>query len=360
MASRLEVLLFDSEGARLAWFTSWERLVARRVVNGLGGYTLQLGGSREDMIELRDLFARDYIVEIWRQDAANAIAKYKETECLHLDRRIWRDEVGWHFLAIGAGFNDLLARTHVQAAAGTADSVKSGAAETVLKAFCDQELGPGAGARARADVTIEADGARGNTLAPVNGFNTNLLKLCQTIAEVGGGDFDLVGTGGGAMELRWYDGQRGTDRRGDILFASAYGNLVEVEEIERNSRIVNAITVLGQGEGADRERVVVEDAASIAGSKWGRVEMSRDARDLDDVDALEQRGELELQRNKREATVGFQIRQSGAWLYGRDYGLGDLVRARVLDTTVDRKIVTVEITAEAKRAEQVTIGTIDV
>lgn len=359
--ARLELLLRDpTTGAKTALFTTWQQFQCRRVVNGVGGYVLVLGGTYDAMIALRALFALDTILEVWRHDKAQGIAKYKEGEFLHQDSRIYQNTDGWRFISVGVGFNGLLKRTHVQAPANTSQSIKSGKAETVLKAFWDQELGSGAGSRARADVTIQADGATGNTLTDVNGFNTNLLELSQAIARVGGGDFDLVGDGAGGMEARWYAGQRGTDRRDQVLFATNYHNMRYPSWQRVNSGIVNSVLVMGQGEGADRERVLVEDATSIAASKWGRVEMARDARDLDDAGALVQRGQAEIERNRRLDTVGFEIVQTAGWLYGRDYFFGDLARARVLDETRDIQIHAVTITQNAGAAESVGIETVDV
>lgn len=359
--ARLELSLRDPDtGTRTSIFTTWQQFTCQRVVNGLGGYALVLGGSYADMIELRTLFALDTILEVWRADTENGISKYKEGEFLHRDYRIYQDAEGWHFISVGAGLNDLLKRTHVQAPANTSQSIKSGKAETVLKAFWNQELGPGAGSRAREDLTIEADGGTGNSLYDVNGFNTNLLDLSQRIAEIGGGDFDLIGDGAGGVEARWYAGQRGMDRRGSVLFATSYNNMRYPSWEQKNSEIVNSILVLGQGEGADRQHVLVEDATSIAKSKWNRLELARDARDTDSSDELAQRGQEQLEKNWRKETVGFEIVQTAGWLYGRDYFFGDLARARVLDASLDIKIQGVTITQDAGQAEMVGIETSNV
>lgn len=360
--AHLELVLRDPDsGLKTAILTTWQQFQCRRVVNGVGGYALVVGGTQTDMIDLRALFALDTIVEVWRHDKEQEISKYKEAEYLHQDPEAYQDEAGlWHFVSVGVGLNDLLKRTMVQAYADTAAAIKSGAAETVWKGFVDQELGSGAGARARTDVTIQADGGTGEDLDDVNGFNTTLLALSQEIATIGGGDFDLVGDGAGGIEARWYGGQRGTDRRGSVLFAVNYGNMRKPAWRRRNTKIVNSVLMMGQGEGADRQRVLVEDAASIAESKWGRRELNRDARDSDSTATLTQRGQAEITKNGREDTVGFEIVQTAGWLYGRDYFFGDLARARVLDETHDVQIHGVTISQDAGSAESVEIETIDV
>ena len=365
--ARLELLLRDSNtGARTAWFTAWQQFQCTRVVNGVGGYALVLGGEEgtmKDMIELRDLFALDTILEVWREDEEAGIDRYCEARFLHQDLRIWRDANGWHFMSVGVGYNDLLARTHVQAPAQTAQSIKSGYAESVLKAFVDQEAGAGAGSRARTDLSIEADGGGGTYLRNVNGFNTNLLALCQHIARIGGGDFDVVGDEYGTAELRWYDGQLGSDRRASVLFASEYNNLRFPSWMMRNTGVVNSVLVYGRGEGADRTRALVEDAASIALSKWNRREVGRDARDVDEeneTEQLEQRGQELIEKNRYAETIDYQIVQTAGWMYGQHYYLGDLVSVRPLDVTYDRKIESVTITQNEGEPEIVEVGTTSV
>ena len=58
-------------------------------------------------------------------------------------------------------------------------------------------------------VSIQADAGTGNTISFKCAWR-NLLASIQEVAQIGGGDFDLIKTGTQAWEFRWYNGQRGT------------------------------------------------------------------------------------------------------------------------------------------------------
>lgn len=363
MPIQYEARLKNEAGSLAGIFTDWEQLGFSRRVNDVGTHVLQIGGgdnelAERDVQDIAALFDLDGQVEIWRRDPVAGIPWYKECESFHRNHTIWRDEAGWHYLSTGYSYEHLLWRTIIEAAAGTAGSDKTGKAETVMKAYVNEQAGPGAGARARTGLSIQADGGNGNDW-PGPGMGQNLLLLCQNIAKTGGGDFAIVGTGAATFEFRWYTGQLGTDRRSSILFALNYGNMRNpMWEVQSNGP--NAVLVAGQGKGSDRERVWVTDAASIAESTWNRLEKFKDGRDMKIEAGLILRGEEEIEANKRRKRLTFEVQQTTGRLYGRDYYLGDLVRAQFLDFVVDRKITGISGVISRPNPEQLQMELTDV
>jgi len=356
-----KVILNDTTGAAQSpVFTDWESLTYTRQNNGAGPYILQIGGDQfaeQDASALRSLFDLDYQVEVWRRIPESGLDWYLEYEGFHRQPRIWRDENGWHFQSKGYEYPHLLWRRIIAQAAGSDESTKSDKAETVIKEYVDENAGPGAGARAFSGLTIEADGAGGNTWSGT-GIGKNLLEQCQTIARTGGGDFDIVGTGAATFEFRWYDGQRGTDRTGSVLFAVNYDNMGDpyLEEIDGGA---NAVWVVGQGQGETRQSQWVTDATAMALSPWNRIEAHRDARDTNDTDVHAERGNEIIEQNRARKELGYSVIQTPSRCYGVHYFLGDLFKTRFLSYEVDRKLVSVTVTVDRDNNEELIMETED-
>jgi hypothetical protein len=325
-----------------AIFDQWLEWTLTREVNGAGAYAFHINGDDPRVA----LFQQDdYQIEFWMTDPENGIAWRREFEGWHSDYDFYTDAAGArHFVSMGKGYIDLLDRTINESTAGSAGSAKAGQAETVIKAYVDEQAGPGAGARARFGLSIQADAATGNAVDLQRSYR-NLLDVCRDVAAVGGGDFDIVSTTISTFQFRWYLGQRGTDRRATVVFSEGYGNMAEPRLEVRRSRVRNSAYVGGQGEGAAREIVLREDAASIALSFWGRREIFVDAREVDagNVAALNDKGDAALAENLPTVAFNFKPVQSPGCLYGKHYFLGDLVTARYMGVDYARKIQSVTI-----------------
>ncbi len=351
--SAYQVKLKSAAGVALATFTheNLTRLTTKRVVNGVATHSLTIDATIDDRCEL---FAVDGQVEVWRRPPGQAW--YKEYEGFHRDGEYGEDDDGKEiFTSTGVGYQDLLGRRAIAAYAGSADSAKSGAAETVIKEFVAEQLGASAPADDQVSgFSVQADAAGGNTISIARAYR-NLLEVCQEIARTGGGDFDVVGTGDAAWEFRWYDGQRGTDRRATITFSTAYGNMRGPKLTKHASR-GNVVLVLGQGEGDDRTWVWRPASGAPAG--LDRRVIVRDARDTDDAATLASRGDAELDRYRARNELSFEVVQTSAYLYGVHYGLGDLVSAHYRDADYDLKIV--GVTLELGDPDNVTLEFEDV
>jgi len=238
------------------------------------------------------------------------------------------------------------------------DASKSGVAETVMKAFVDKQCGPGAGARALSGLSIEADGAHGNSTELGRAYR-NVLEICQEIARTGGGDFDVVSTGAATWEFRWYTGQRGTDRHTTVVFALERGNMAKPHLRLWRADEVSAVLVGGQNEGAARTTVWRTDATRIAESPWNRIERFADARNETTTAGLNAVGDRVLDEGKPRATLDFEVLQVPSCLYGKHYFLGDLVGTKFLTYSATKKLNEVTITVNAQ-GESIKAGFTDV
>ncbi len=365
MPTTYHVWLKNVAGSRVAVLDDWVSLTYTRRVNSPGQYTLTINGDDPKV----DLFELDGQVEVWRADLANGIDWYRDFEGLH--RQEIREYLarGEHrYTSQGRGYLDLLARRIIYAAAGSAGADKTGAAETVAKAFVDEQAGAGAAvARQTTGLTVQADGATGNTVTMKRAYR-NLLEVLQEIALVGGGDFDLVGTGGATFEFRWYNGQLGSDRTvgnigglAPVIFSLAHGNMAQPRYTLDRLDEVNAVYVGGQGEGATRTVEPRVDAVAMAASTWNRREAFRDARNEDAVGGLQSKGDAYLAEQQARQSLTFDVLQVPACLYGKHYFLGDLVTARFGTVEVDKKVIQVTVNvATGGQRESITVELADV
>jgi hypothetical protein len=208
-----QVILRSSAGAVVATFDQWPEWTFTREVNAAGGYGFHINGDDPRVA----LFTDDCQLEFWTQDPENGIPWRKEFEAFHSDYNYYTDASGArHFESMGKGYNDLLDRTINESKAGSAGSAKSGAAETVIKAYVNEQAGPGAGARARSGLVIQADAASGNAIDLQRSYR-NLLEVCRDVSAIGGGDFEIVGmailnggfevlgAGGGDVFAEWME-----------------------------------------------------------------------------------------------------------------------------------------------------------
>lgn len=360
MAAFYHVWLRDTAGAKLAVLTHFLELAYTKRVNAPGSYALTLGGADPKIAH----FGTDVQVEVWRFDQANDITAYIDFGGFHRYAGRGYDERGQeHFLSRGPGYMELLGRRIIYAAHGAAGADKTGAAETIAKAFANEQAGPGAGARALAGLSIQADAAAGPAVRFSRAYR-NLLEVLQEITDVGQGDMDVVSTGAALWEFRWYNGQLGTDRtwgnpagNAPVQFAPELGNMATpAYEMDRTQE-ATACYVGGQGTGAGRTVVVRTTAAAILESPWNRREIWRDAQNETLAAGLNAKGDRYLWEQQAKENFGFRCLQTPACLYGKHYALGDLITARYGNVTVNKKVIGVSVSVKAGDSQ---VETIDV
>jgi len=292
-------------------------------------------------------FTLDAQVEFWFQWAEYGIEWYKEFEALHRRYEFYvREDGALVFESGGPGYNDLLRRRIIAAASGSAEASKSGAAETVAKEYVDEQCEGGAGSRAITGFTVEADGAHGDTNT-LGRSNRNVLEVVQEVAELGGDEFAVVGTGSGTFQFNWYDEQLGTDRSSEVIFALERGNMASPRLAVDRTDEVNAVRVGGKGEGTSRAYVWRTDSTLIDDSSWNRIEDFVNASNESTTAGLNQAGDKRLAEKAPLKKLTFDVLQVPGCLYGKHYFLGDKVTADFLGLSETKHVAQVTVTLSA-------------
>jgi hypothetical protein len=173
-------------------------------------------------------------------------------------------------------------------------------------------------------LTVEADGAEGNTIDWYCAYD-NLLTSLQDLTLVGGGDFDLVKTSSTAWQWRWYTGQLGTDNSSSVTFALERGNMGNPVYIDNRLNEKTACIVGGQGEEANRT-IEIRTGTNYNAST-NNTEMFEQATDITTQAGLQSRGDKALAEVEAVKEFRFDVLQIPGCEYGDDYVLGDKVTA---------------------------------
>jgi len=233
--------------------------------------------------------------------------------------------------------------------AAAAYDVRTGAAETVMRAYVDANAGPGARPERRVPgLRLAPDLARGATITGRARF-VPLDEHLRGLALAGGDlGFRVVqATDAAALEFQVYPTR---DLTASAVFSAEYGN-VRAYDYREGVPPGTYVYVLGGGELTARAVVEGGDAAAIVA--WRRREQAVDARNTADV------GELTAQRDKelldRRADVGLSVTPiDGPGLaFGVDYGLGDRVTVVVDDVPIREVVREVTITLDTQGGETI-------
>jgi len=361
MAARLEVRLHNTSGTLLAIYNDWRDLRWWVRVSAIGGLDLEIGDNPADQtktslfFDASDQIIRDQIIELRRYDLTTDPAKplVPYVEGLFLARAGSRlvTADGDAIATISAvEYTDILRRAAIAWAAGLPQTQLSGPGETVIKTYALQNVGASALAAAGRDrdhilpnVTTAADTGSGGAWSGQRA-RRNLLEVLQ---EIGLATVTRFRVEGGAsipsfvVQARAapYGEDRSTDGLNVTTGMNAAGNAPVIFSLDRGnlqapsygldaSNEATVALVLGQGQGDDRTVEVLSDSAAAAESPWNDSEVVRDARDTDASGDLQARGESLLEEFRAMERFEFDVLQTPATIYGRDYRLGDEVTVR--------------------------------
>lgn len=359
MASNYRVDVKNTAGVIQAVITDFQDVQYVKKVNEPGLMQISLRGNHPAL----PYFTDKAQIEVWRQDAANGLDWYCDFYGMvrEPDRR---DAGPGQVLYLCTGQMGMLDWRIVGWKAGTASRSQftSQPAETIAKTLVDYNAASNAtvaNGRIREGVitgiTVAADAAGGNVIDWFCAYD-NLLKSLQDVARIGGGDFDLVKTGAATWEFRWYAGQLGSDLSSTVIFAVEFDNMIAPRFRIRRLGERTAVIVGGEGEGAARSTVVRTGPNYSASND---LELFVDARNITTTAGLNARGDEVADKYQSTTEFEFEAKQTPAYLYGRDYGLGDLVTVRNPYTAenLTRKIVGVTVRASEQGDERVQIDT---
>lgn len=224
----------------------------------------------------------------------------------------------------------------------SAYDIRTGPAETIMRALVNANAGPGALlARRIPGLTLEPDQGRGAVIKTSARFDK--LSDVLTAAGVAGGLGWRIIHDGTARRFQVYEP---VDRSAEIEFSRGIGNL-RAYSYSLDAPTGTRAIVAGQGEGT--ARTIVERGLSTAESDWSmRVETFVDRRDTNDLALLAQAGDEALAETGPVAGLSMSPIDTPTIRYGRDYRVGDTVRVKVGDASIVDVVrqVTLEITAD--------------
>lgn len=328
--------VYNTAGVSQGRYTNFLPLSYTRKVNAPGLLQFALSDTHRIAENIEDKWQ----VEVWRKPYGGDWSReltgiwrvenwsYAETAILELTCPGLMSILGWREIAYYANTANRTKFTTRKAETIANTLVKYNA--TTSGTTGDGRMRAAAGGYPFTGLTVEADGATGNTFT--GGFYCawkNLLETLQDIAVVGGGDFDIVKTSSTAWQWRWYVGQLGTDRTtgsGRVVFSMANGNMANPHYEVNRIDVKTVAIVAGQGEENDRDVSVVESDDYAAGND---IELFVGATDIDkdDTDGLTSRGEEKLAEAREKPSFTFDVLQTGSAQYGVNYTLGDKVIA---------------------------------
>jgi len=368
MSARYKIHLKNQSGDLVAIFDDFTSLTIGHRINSIDTCSFAI----DDDDSRIDLFETDGQIEVYRSYPEFGVDWYLEFEGFHrtFSRQHFEDG-NRYFTSNARGYNDLLRRRIVAYYAGTDQASKSGAGETVMKEFVDENCGPSATSPPRISdgvitgLTIEADAAQGDSWAGSKAY-INILDVCQDIANNSGLDFKVRGNGAAQFVFRVYSGQLGDDRsvtgldsstglngagNAPVIFTLNRGNMGMPVFSQKRMNERNYCYVLGQGQQSDREIVVREDTDTTDDSPWNKIEFTRDARNYSTTVSYQNAGDAALVENQFEETFSFEPLQIESTLYGRDYFFGDIITARYAGFERNKKFIGMDIMVNNTQAD---------
>ena len=355
MATEYKIRVYNAAGVQTAELNDFLSLSYTKEVNAPGICELSVSGDHTMIAGLE----QNSQVEVYRRNPTLGLVwtcdfygLYRYYRYQYSDREV--------FTVRCPGQLSMLGWRHVMWYANVASRSKftSAKAETIMKTLVDYNLSANAttaNGRVRAGnmtgITCAADGAAGNTL---DWFCTweNLLTTLQKLAQVAGGDFNLVKTAAATWEFRWYLGQLGTDRSATVIFALDRGNMAEPSYA---LDLINEVTVaVVGGQGEESGRATATRTGSAYNVTTNNTEVFVDARNVNTAAGLNSAGDQQLYNLTGRADFRFKVLQTPACFYGLHYFLGDKVTA-AYKTAATFKIKRVTVGVEASGAETVNI-----
>jgi hypothetical protein len=369
MTATYEIYFYDTAGTLQLLLEGWKRLEFHQKLNDAWYANLRMNMSYLDtrLDFFRNDLTRDWIMEVYRRNPRDN-SKGLVYEGLHrtlVDQALKSGTI--ELTLYNSGYTSLLGRRVVIPPSGEEHSVKSGAAETIMKAFVDDQMISATDAdRNIAALSNEADAGSGDT-AEYSARYTKLSTVIARCAEQGGVDFGIVGDGllknhlvpDWEFQVRptWGSDltQGNSEGNPPTIFDLFVGNM-EIPILSRSGGDeVTTVYVGGGGTGTDRTIAEEENAAAAAISPWARAEAFYDARNEDGSDGLTTQGQAYLSKHSFEEKFTFNILQTDGAEWPKHYALGDIITATYFDQTFSMKIVEMTVVVTAGTSGQIEV-----
>lgn len=230
-------------------------------------------------------------------------------------------------------------------AQSVAYDVRTGVAETVMKAYVNANIGPTAPvARKLSALSIQADGLRGASVTGQARFQP-LYELLTGLADLSGLGFAIEQVGSG-IEFQVY---QPTDRSSTVRLDLENGRLTKSQYSYGQPLLTRAI-VGGDGDDATRTFVEVTSTESLAAeTTWGRrIEVFNNETSTTDTARLQQSGLATLAKDgKTQVSVSVSPSDDQTMLFGVDWNLGDKVTCVVGELEIQAVVTEVGLLISA-------------
>lgn len=204
--------------------------------------------------------------------------------------------------------------------ATSAEDLRTGAAETIMRAYVDANAGPSALAERRALTLAPIDYLRGGTVTG-HGRWQPLIELLAELALAGGDLGFRVAAVGGALQFQVYEP---ADLSADVTLSLGVGSLAGYDfQLDAPE----ATFVVAGGEGSGAARAVATSSDDNAAGGWGRIEKF-EAADSSGA-SLQAQADAALTKYAAKGNVALQTSDLPQLAFGLDYQLGDKVSAQV-------------------------------
>lgn len=226
--------------------------------------------------------------------------------------------------------------------AGQSHDAMTANAETIMKRYVDANAVTTSPDRIIPNLSIATDQLRGPSFYYQTRFQSladEIEKLCLA-SNLG---WDVLFSGNGYI----FDVLTGRDlttlqsQNPPVIFSAEFDNVGGQKIVTSNLDYRNVAIVAGQGEGAEREVVIVGDASGLE-----RNEVFIDARDIEDGANLPDRGMQKLAEYTRVDSFETDVLTYGPFVYKQHWDLGDVVtvqNAKKTKTIHERVVEVTEI-----------------
>ena len=232
---------------------------------------------------------------------------------------------------------------------------ETGPAETVLKTYVSNNLGPDAATvRQLANFSIETDAGQGSTVTYNARFDqlvqTDMNGLLQILANSGGVGFKLTHDAGTGLVFHVFV----PSTKNAAKFSLDLGNLATYEYMEDATALVNYVVVGGGGTGLARAFYQTSNAASV--TRWGRREGFVNGGSGTTAAQLQDQASNALNNGASKLTFNAVFYETDGLQYVRDFNLGDIVSVTVDGATLTDVVRSVDIALDAQQGETLVIG----
>lgn len=346
--------------------------MANIYVYSSGGLLLGiLEGARNFVIERKLYTHNKFTLEMHRAQAGadllvrgRFLALPHDATALYLGFRIDQietetDDDGMEIIrAQGREAGGLLDVRIIEPPAGQSHDIQHAPAETAIKHYVSDHAGPTATNvnRRTPGLSVVGTMGRGITVHTEGRFQT-VAALIEEIGVTAGVGWEFRYNTGNSTHV--FDTIHGVDRSTSVTVDITLDSARAQKWLTSDANVRNAAIVAGQGEGTARQ-IVKRYQGGVEPSGWDRREQFVDARDLNDTQALQTRGDASISEAVLDDRYEAEIYAFGSFRYQQHWDMGDIVKVRNLAWSIDRSMrvvsVTLRYSAERGAEPEITVG----